>query len=263
MSSPFPKKEIFANLGLEEEDVIFYELTDSTNTRAREAFLNPKYSGKTMLFMANGQTAGRGTRGRSFESKADTGLYLSLLFTPSDENFDASLLTPIAAAAVLGSLSAQLGEYENGFFIKWVNDVFFGRKKISGILCERVIGENGSGYIVGIGVNLYGADFSPAVRDIAASVEEVTGIRVDKKKLIYDITRELIYAVRCENTDRLLDFYRRRMIPCGTPITVTDGMGKTRAAKVLGTDESLHLIVQYENAEFDTLISGDVSVKFD
>ena len=81
MNSFFPDKEIFVSLGLQEENLFFYSVTDSTNTRAREAALCDTYNMQTMLFCANGQTKGRGTRGRSFESKSDTGLYFSLLFS--------------------------------------------------------------------------------------------------------------------------------------------------------------------------------------
>ena len=263
MRALFESNDFCVNLGLHKDNAFYYTVTDSTNTRAREAFLasHPIYS--PMLFVADGQTAGRGTRGRSFESRRETGLYFSLLFPKTDSSPKENEITPIAAAAVFSSLSSLIGGDSEGMFIKWVNDLYMGKRKISGILTERVTNEGGAGYIIGIGINLYGSDFSPEVRQIAASVEELTAKRIDKPTLLSLTVKQLTLAFsdRCE-AKRLLRIYGENMIPSGTKITVTDGMKNEREATALGLTEDFRLSVEYENGERASLVSGDISIKF-
>lgn len=262
MSFYFPDKEAFANIGLQKDAIFFYNETDSTNTRAREAFLNSD-SPESMLFMANGQTSGRGTRQRSFESPKGKGLYFSLLFCPEETDYDGSLITPLTAAAVFDSLLLLLGSKlcENAF-IKWVNDVYFGSKKIAGILAERVIRTDGKvGYIIGVGINLCGDDFSAELKRIASSIEKITGVTLDKERLLFEITKRLLAALPSPENSPLLSIYRERMIPEGTPITVKDGMGISREARVRGLDERFRLYVEYSDGIRETLVSGDISVK--
>ena len=59
--------------------------------------------------------------------------------------------------------------------IKWPNDIFFGGKKICGILIENVIGgDEITRSIIGIGVNVNN-DLAPEIKDIATSVKQITG----------------------------------------------------------------------------------------
>ena len=58
--------------------VVFYDTTDSTNTRAKE-YARTKDSRTPTLFIANAQSGGRGRMGRSFYSPDKTGIYMSVL----------------------------------------------------------------------------------------------------------------------------------------------------------------------------------------
>ena len=262
MSSFFADKEVFANIGLQKDAIYFYDETDSTSNRAREFFLNSDIP-KNMLFAADAQTSGRGTRQRSFESPKGEGLYFSLLFCPPREDLDPSAITPLAAAAVFDSLLSLLGEEGcEKAFIKWVNDIYFGGKKVAGILAERVIRADGKvGYIIGIGINLYGESFTPELKKTAASIERQTGVRLDGGRLLFEITKRLLASLPSPEKSSLLSIYRERMIPGGTPVTVTDGMGISRAAKVVGLDEKFRLTVEYSDGGCDSLVSGDIAIK--
>ena len=57
--------------------VVYYQETDSTNIRARDA--GEKGGGHGTLFVAERQTAGKGRRGRGWESPAGTSIYMTLL----------------------------------------------------------------------------------------------------------------------------------------------------------------------------------------
>ena len=96
-----------------------YELTDSTNTRAKE-YARCDRAEMPAVFIADEQSAGRGRRGRSFDSAKGAGLYMSILFRPSAEFDDAAKITVRAAVAASRAIS-ELSGVEVG--IKWVNDI--------------------------------------------------------------------------------------------------------------------------------------------
>lgn len=260
MYSFFAEELNFANIGLQKEDITFYNVTDSTNTRAREAFLeSPGHTPR--LFAAGEQTAGRGTRGRSFESLAG-GLYFSLLFSPEKAGYDFSRVTQLAAAAAYAAVYSMLGRRLGcGLLIKWVNDLFLDGKKIAGILCERVKAGERDGCIIGIGINLCRVSFSPDLRNTASSIEELRGVKIEKDLLLFEILRRLLPALSSQKDGRLIRIYKRRGLKKGTKITVTDSLGNKRAATVLGLNSELALCVRYDGGECEELISGDVSIK--
>ena len=104
--------------------IIRYDLTDSTNERAREY---ARVGGEMpALFIARGQTGGRGRRGRSFDSELGAGLYMTYLYRP-DTN-DVALITIRAAVALARAIEKTSGLSAK---IKWVNDLTVSGRKIS------------------------------------------------------------------------------------------------------------------------------------
>ena len=96
-------------LGLQKCAVFEYEITDSTNTRAKLFAKNRGAEEKSpAIFVARGQYAGRGTRGRTFESPVGAGVYISVLVYEKILPSEAQRLTATAAVAV--SLCASLGK---------------------------------------------------------------------------------------------------------------------------------------------------------
>ena len=126
----------------------------STNTMLREKANEEIPEGYVII--ANGQTEGRGRRGRSFYSPVDTGIYLSILLRPKEiATNELTNLTSMAAVAACETIEEVSGQTPG---IKWVNDIYIGGRKVSGILTEASISmENVSVeyVVVGIGFNVY------------------------------------------------------------------------------------------------------------
>ena len=125
---------------------------DSTNTEARRRILSGESLPQAIL--AEEQTAGRGRMGRSFYSPAGTGIYLSLCFEASGSEI--LFLTTAAAVAVHRAIREVTGIVTD---IKWVNDLYFRGRKVSGILAESFSVEEKRYVIRGVGVNLYTTEF--------------------------------------------------------------------------------------------------------
>lgn len=145
-----------------------YHTLDSTNVEIKKLARQGAPHGLTVL--AEEQTAGRGRLGRNFYSPADTGIYMSILLRPELEGADAVLITTAASVAVCRAIRNVLG---SECCIKWVNDVYFGNRKICGILTEAATGtEPGKidSIIVGIGINYRTKDFPEELEGVAGSV---------------------------------------------------------------------------------------------
>lgn len=105
------------------------------------------------------QSAGKGSRGRSWDS-LDGNLFASLLLKNPAEMKMLATLTFVTSLAIHDSVIAIAGNDKLDVKLKWPNDVLLNGKKLSGILLEnhQVGGENM--VIVGIGINVNRAPLS-------------------------------------------------------------------------------------------------------
>ena len=130
--------------------LIRYAITDSTNTRAKE-YINSGDEPIPALFIADGQTDGRGRMGRSFYSPEQTGLYATLLFKAPKSEDRLLSLTSLAAVAAAEAIDELLGVSVE---IKWVNDLYKNGRKVAGILAESFERYSQRYIALGIGINL-------------------------------------------------------------------------------------------------------------
>ena len=86
-------------------EVFCYDVIDSTNSEAKR-LLAAGLSGDALL-AAEQQTGGRGRRGRSFYSPAETGVYFSLVLHPKGDASDLISLTAAAAVAVVRAIERK------------------------------------------------------------------------------------------------------------------------------------------------------------
>ena len=96
------------------------------------------------------QTAGRGSRGRRWQSPRG-GLWLSVLLRPARDATELlSLRAGLAIAAALEDAHPALDVR-----IKWPNDLLWRDRKLGGVLCEaRWLGEAPAWTAVGVGLNV-------------------------------------------------------------------------------------------------------------
>ena len=139
-------KKNASNVGTAEEILYFKELP-STNDFVKEK----RCLKKDLTVIAERQSGGRGTKGRSFSSELG-GVYLSKLIFP--ENMPANRAFELMAGAAV-AVCKTLQSYGLNACIKWPNDIHVNGKKICGILIENTLsGKNVSSSIIGIGLNV-------------------------------------------------------------------------------------------------------------
>lgn len=130
--------------------ILLLEETDSTNADARRR----ADAGETgpLWIVARRQTAGRGRRGRNWESEGGN-LFSTLLHLTRKPPAEAAQVTFVAALAVADLIDAFAPP--SLVTIKWPNDVMLAGDKVSGVLVESGAHQTGGLWLaVGIGVNL-------------------------------------------------------------------------------------------------------------
>lgn len=111
--------------------MLFFDSIDSTNIRAKQEAEQGAENG--LLVVADQQTAGRGRRGRGWESPAATNIYYTLLLKPDFTADCAPMLTLVMALAVAKGIRQTLGrdsgEAAAKVGIKWPNDIVVDGKR--------------------------------------------------------------------------------------------------------------------------------------
>lgn len=154
---------------MEQPHYILLKETKSTNSYLQEISADAPHG---TVVAATSQTAGRGQRGNSWESEAGKNITMSMLLRPSVLPSRQFLLSEAAALAVVHTLDGYLGD---GVSVKWPNDVYYGDRKICGLLIEHSLsGGKISHTIAGIGLNVNQREFlSDAPNPV--SLYQVTG----------------------------------------------------------------------------------------
>lgn len=234
--------------------ILRYDVTDSTNLRAREHINNCGIL--PALFVAQEQTAGRGRQGKSFYSPKNTGLYFSLALK-WNESFSSISLTTAVSVALIRALKDFTTKQ---LTIKWVNDILADTKKVAGILCEMVSDkENGSpkAVIIGIGVNLSTKDFPEELKSIATCLtDEAIDCNLMEKRLL----EELYKVIFTESKNSVIAEYKSFSAVLGKNIFYIKNDARYDAVAV-DIDCNGGLEVKHSDGTKTTLTSGEITLR--
>ena len=133
-------------------DLPLVELLDTTTSTLDVAHrLASTGAPSGTLILANEQTAGRGREGKSWQSSAGAGLWLTLIERPKDTSGLGvlSLRVGLVAAEALDRFAAE------PIRLKWPNDLYIDRGKVAGILVEARWRQSVVEWVaIGLGVNV-------------------------------------------------------------------------------------------------------------
>ena len=148
--------------------------TNSTNTLLKELIAKGQ---EPRFIYAGYQTAGRGQTGNSWESEANKNLLCSILLPPDKNLHFLNIAVGVALLRVIGE----------DFTIKWPNDIYYGDKKVAGILVENaIVGSEVKYSIAGIGLNVNQTEFvSDAPNPI--SLKQIYGTDFDIDELMQNL----------------------------------------------------------------------------
>lgn len=233
--------------------------TTSTNDEMKKAARNGRK--EISVLVAKKQTMGKGRKGRSFYSPADTGCYISFLLRPDFSAEECTLLTTMAAAVTATAIENVTGISTQ---IKWINDIYIDGRKVAGILTEGAVSPKGDTMdwaVVGIGINLAPPEngFPDEISDIAACVLSEYNEDV-KHQLIAEIINLFTKQYRTLPEKSFLKEYKKRIIWLGEKITVHEG-DSTFDAVALDIDSMGRLTVKTPDKAEKTLYGGEITIR--
>ena len=242
------------------QSIYFYEETDTTNNRARELALEGASEGT--LVVAEKQTAGRGRRGKVWESPLGTGIWMSLVLRPQIAPTEASVLTLLCGLATAEAIEAETGLSAG---IKWPNDILINGKKAVGILTEMDCEMSEVHFVIpGIGINVNTASFPPEIAEIATSLYLECGKTVSRRRLVHKVLERLEEHyetfLRTGSFAAMLEDYRKHCITLGKEVHVL-GREPFFAEALDITPEGELLVRRADNWKEEVVFSGEVSIR--
>jgi BirA family biotin operon repressor/biotin-[acetyl-CoA-carboxylase] ligase len=165
------------------------------------------------VIMAENQYAGRGQAEGSWLAEPGKNLTFSLLLYPGFLPLDAQFrLNMAVSVAVHRALKELVGE---GLTIKWPNDIYYGAKKLGGLLIENMVsGGRIRACIIGIGLNVNQKVFDSDLESRAGSVCQILHENVNLMSLLIQICShiEVTYLkLRTGNYNNLREEYLRSL----------------------------------------------------
>lgn len=241
------------------QEILYFDSIDSTNTKAKQ-LAEENYPSGTLV-VADQQIAGRGRRGRSWESPHNTGIFMTLMLKPDIAPNNASMLTLVAALAVAKAITdvTQLPAQ-----IKWPNDIVINGHKIVGILTEMSAQIDYINHVViGIGINVHNEDFPEELKETASSLYLESGKRFRRADIIEAFLEyfEKYYEIFLETQDlsALMNEYNRMLVNREKYVRVLDP-NEPFEGKAMGITKKGELIVDtWESRKL--VSSGEVSVR--
>lgn len=234
-------------------DIYRYDITDSTNTRAKLKVL--ENVPLPALFIADEQTNGRGRQGKSFYSPQGTGLYMTLALPCDYIDCETVSITSLAAVCVANAIK-DICHIE--VKIKWINDLYIKDKKVCGILAERVCDPDTNktkSVIIGVGINLSTKDFPEDLKNSASSLFVNENV---KEALAEKIAENLINIKG--NGKKLMEKYRQLSLVLGKEICFIKNNQKFFCT-AKSIDDNGYLKVEKNDGSTEILSSGEISVR--
>lgn len=218
---------LFSKLRARGVEVIDRCQVTSTNTLVKEILAEQDRS-QPVLMSADEQTAGRGKFDRQFYSAPNFGAYFSVglpLATLPDE-WTPQQLTVRAAVAAYQTASET---FHQKLTIKWVNDLYRGDKKVTGILAETALDQQNHlcGIVIGWGVDLMiPEDLPDELRQRTGAISD-TAVTTGQRKAFVDALVNRFLDLLNEPWHQSLQIYRDHQYLQGKKLMVQIGDNKT------------------------------------
>ena len=169
--------------------LVFLPQCDSTNHVAQD-LVNKNKATEGCVVITGCQTQGRGQRGNTWEAEPNQNVTLSVILKPGFLAVHQQFYLNICSSlAVLDLVRAFLPGQAAELKVKWPNDIYYGNKKLGGILIENTVrGQSIQHCIVGIGLNINQVSFAQAG---PVSLSLITGKRYGLREVVEGLLERL------------------------------------------------------------------------
>ncbi|PLT24622.1 bifunctional biotin--[acetyl-CoA-carboxylase] ligase/biotin operon repressor BirA [Pseudoalteromonas sp. MelDa3] len=194
-------------LGANTADVEVHPIIDSTNSELMRRIQAKTALESGTVIVAEMQQAGRGRRGRVWQSPFGANLYYSY-FWRLDDGLQAAMGVSIAVGlAVYDAIKAL---YQIDVELKWPNDIYINKQKLAGVLVELDGQPQGPcQLVIGIGINLQMPEsFSQHIDQAWTDLNQHTQ-KLDKNQLVASLTYHLEQRLVKYRQTGLQDMYEQ------------------------------------------------------
>jgi BirA family biotin operon repressor/biotin-[acetyl-CoA-carboxylase] ligase len=180
--------------------ILYYPVVDSTKEVAARMVRRGEW--RDSLIVADYQTAGKGTHGRTWHAPHGDSLLVSMLLVPRQGTNPVGFAKQLAEAVIAGVRRTT------GLRPTWKepNDVLLAGRKLAGVLVETTYaGDRIESWILSIGLNVTVKDFPKEIGDAAVSLSEFVDRVPPREEILLAILRELgevIGSAEAEAEDR-------------------------------------------------------------
>lgn len=238
---------------------IYYDSVTSTNDVLYNMACEGADNGTVLI--ADRQTKGKGSYGRTWFSEKGDNIYCSLLLKTQLSEREASIFSIATAIGIQYVLDRTM---RNKVWIKWPNDIISNKRKICGILSEVHKSSLYGFLIIGFGINVNQIDFPDEIRDKASSLQLLEHHKFDKEQLLEQILTELehIYEVCLREKDlgKYVEEINSCLIRKDEEVFLLKGSRQEKVwLNAVNKDGSLSVTDQ--EGEIRTVYSGEVSIR--
>ncbi len=252
---------IARHLGALAADFEFAIVGECTSTNSALLDAPPPDDGRIHVLVAEHQSAGRGRRGRQWQSWPGASLTFSALWRfPAGAPVPAglSLVAGLAVARTLEDLGVA------GVQLKWPNDVLVHGTKLAGILVELLPGRGRTpAAVIGIGLNLaLPPDAEIPDQPAATDLARLLGVPPDRDRLLARLLADLhalLGTYAQAGFPALRGAWEQRNAHAGLPVTVS-GEGVAISGECAGVDTDGALLVRSDTG-LQRILSGEVSLR--
>lgn len=242
------------------QTIYYFDQIDSTNIRAKQ--LGEEGAPHGTLIVAGQQNAGRGRRGRTWESPPGVSIYMSIVLRPEMAPVKAPMLTLVMALSAADSLKECTGLDVQ---IKWPNDIVLNGKKLVGILTEMSTEMDYINHVViGVGINVNTERLPEELKEKATSLRLETGRIIRRSEIIASIMKEFEknyqLFIETQGLGQMQEKYNSLLINREKEVRIL-GVKEGYAAYALGINEKGELLVRRDNGEIEAVLAGEVSVR--
>lgn len=198
-------------------NILHFDEIASTNVYLYDKMAEKTDISDTVVVTAH-QTAGRGMDKNRWESEAGKNLLFSIAlnvnYLEAENQF---MISQAVSVAIVETLSQFIDNQQ--LFIKWPNDIYFGDKKLAGMLIQNTIEGRMMGVsIIGIGLNVNQLEFSKDIPN-PVSMKMITGEEYDLEKLLNLLIvniKDTVESLRLEeNPDKIDQKYISKLYRFG------------------------------------------------
>jgi BirA family biotin operon repressor/biotin-[acetyl-CoA-carboxylase] ligase len=200
---------------------IIHDSIDSTQTDARLCVAS---TDRPFVVMAHMQTNGYGKFERAWESYSGN-FSATFAVDLSVQHFDLGKI-PMLVCIKLCELLSTLSHSKADFRLRWPNDIVLNKKKIGGILIEKI----DSTFLIGIGLNLRQSPEDGKVSYAATNVLSESGVQIDTINILDELSEYFGHFAEVLNECDSAELRKKYM-------ALLEGLGQTR--KVVTRHETL------------------------